>query len=511
MYHASFGEILQRRVLPRRGDMQKPRWKRLLARPVWLLSGGVAILLLLGFGLLFYSSWRHDVQLQPIQWHLRYIAAIEAVDEAVRDLLVESASLAESEESATIALGTSRLESVRRQLLDLHAADRHLHPDTPEQLARAQRQLDAADGTRHYRLDEASQALRDTLAAELTAHSVLMTENRSMARRELRITLGILVALMLFTIPLSILVKRRILMPLDNLGYLMTLLSKRDYTSATIQRIDPVLRPLFVNYNRMVSRLVALEQAHQRREETLTDSVRRATRLLLQQHRRLAHAERLGAVGEITASVAHELRNPLTSIHMALQNLRSDLRDADHIERVDLVIGELQRLSQQLTMLLDSARQAPEALARVDVSEVLRELLTLVRYQLHEQINLELDVPDECVCQLPETQFRQCTLNLIINAGQMLNERAGRILVCVRKDDGVMQLIVEDDGPGFPERILLEGARAFGSLRAGGTGLGLVMVRRFVSELGGRMRLENHAPQGARVTLDIPCGAASDG
>lgn len=505
MYNVLAGDRF-RRLLPFRGDMQKQVWKKLLARPVWLLSGGVAILLLLGFGLLFYSSWRHETQLQPIQMHVRFIAEIEAADEQLRGLSLQYS------DSESGYLYPDSLDGVEQLVAELQANAMHLHPDTSAQLALASRQLKSFNGTAIYPLDEASHALRDTLASELTAHSVLMAESRILAQRELRITLGILVGLILLTIPLSVIVKRRIIMPLDNLGYLMTLLSRHGYTSAAVQGIDPMLQPLFVNYNRMVSRLVDLEQTHQKREETLTDSVRRATRLLLQQHRRLAQAERLGAVGEITASVAHELRNPLTSMHMALQNLSTDLNDPDHVERVEMVIGEITRMSQQLNLLLDSARQSPETFTSSDVSMVLRDLVTLVRYQLHEQINLELDVPESCICQLPEAQFRQCMLNLIVNAGQMLDDKPGQILVRVRMgENNIMQVVIEDDGPGFPEQILLSGARVFGSLRAGGTGLGLVIVRRFASDIGGRMRLENRIPHGARVTLDIPCGAATNG
>lgn len=505
MYNAFAGDRIQK-LLPFRGEMQKQVWKRLLARPVWLLSGGVAVLLLLGFGLLFYSSWRHDVQLQPIQKHLRFIAAIEAADEQLRGLSMQYAN------SDFGLISPASLDGVKQLIAELQASDKYLHPDTPEQLALASRQLQTFNGAAAYPLDEASQALRDTLAVELTSHSVLMAESRSMAQRELRITLGILVGLILFTIPLSVIVKRRIFMPLDNLGYLMMLLSRHGYTSAAMLGIDPMLRPLFVNYNRMVSRLVDLEQTHKKREETLTDSVRRATRLLLQQHRRLAQAERLGAVGEITASVAHELRNPLTSMHMALQNLSSDLQDPDHVERVEMVIDEIMRLSKQLNFLLDGARQVPETFTSTNVSTVLRDLFTLVRYQLHEQINLELDVPNDCICQLPEAQFRQCILNLIVNAGQMLDDNPGHIIVRIRMgENNIMQLVIEDDGPGFPEQILHAGARVFGSLRAGGTGLGLVIVRRFISDIGGRMQLENRTPYGARVILDIPCGALNNG
>lgn len=485
--------------------MQKQAWKRMFAQPVWLLAGGVAVLLLLAFGLLLYSSWRHDMQLRPIQRHLGYVAAIEVMDDDLRGLAVKFMT------PGPDRFDPSQPYILDRQLRELATAGLHLDADTPARIAAAQRHLAGFDGSARRPLDETLGVLRGALAAELTAHGLLMSDSRAMAQRELRITLGILAGLALFAIPLSLLVRQRILVPLDNLGYLMTLLSRHGYTSAAVQGVDPMLRPLFVNYNRMVGRLVELEQAHQQREETLTDSVRRATRLLLQQQRRLARAERLGAIGEVTASVAHELRNPLTSVHMALQNLRGDLQDPDHAERVDMMIGEIRRLSQHLTILLDGARQVPEALTAVDLPEMLRDLIALVGYQLSERIRVGLDAPEHCVCRLPETQFRQCILNLLINAGQALDERGGRIDVCLRAEARRLRLLVEDDGPGFPEPILAAGARPFGSWRTGGTGLGLMMVRRFVGDLGGQMHLENRAPNGARVTLDIPCGSPSDG
>lgn len=482
--------------------MQKQIWRRLLARPVWLLSTGVAILLLLGFSLLFYSAWRHDVHLRPIQSHLHYIAAVEALANQVRILAAEGPSTRHAE----------GLDGIEHQLAELTSGQYvPLHADTPAWLESVRKRMAVLKQGDHEPLAELQRELRNTVAAEIDAHNAYMRDIQRSAERELRITLGILIGLVLFTIPLGVVVKRRILAPLENLGYLMTLLSRHDYTSAAVQGVDPMLRPLYINYNRMVNRLVSLEQEHQRREDTLTDSVRRATRLLLQQHRMLAYAERLGAVGEIAASVAHELRNPLTSMHMALQNLRRDLDNRDHVERIDMVISEINRMAQQLSVLLDSARQVPEPLATVNVAEALKDLATLVRYQLHEQTDLEIDVPQDCRCHLPEAKFRQCTLNLIINSGQMLNESPGHVWVSARTFDDSLQLVVEDDGPGFPEQILKSGAQAFGSWRVGGTGLGLVMVRRFVSDLGGSMLLENRVPHGARVILNIPCGTNAHG
>lgn len=489
----------------RRGPMQKQIWRRLLARPVWLLAGGVAVLLLLGFGLLFYSALRHDVQLRPLQAHLRDVAALQELDTRLRSFIDDAAQAALDHAS----VGNAAAEFGAAVDAMAAASARYFHPDTRTRLATIGQILRTSEDKSAFLGTEL--VLQEVIAAEVAAHGDYLATTRLDGERELRITLGILIGLLLFTVPLGIVVRRRILAPLDNLGHLMNLLSTHDYASADLQAVDPMLRPLYINYNRLVSRLASLEQDHQKREETLTESVRRATRLLLQQHRRLAQAERLGAVGEVAASVAHELRNPLASIYMALQNLRGDTEDEDHRERIDMVIAEINRMSQQLNLLLDSARQLPEALALVDVAATLKDLVTLVRYQISEQVTLELDVEDGCECRLPEAKFRQSTLNLIINAGQMLDDHPGYIRVVARMIEGKFVLVVEDDGPGFPEQLLTSGAQPFGSWRAGGTGLGLVMVRRFVNDLGGTMRIENRLPRGAKVTLSMPCRTADHG
>lgn len=475
----------------------------LLHRPVWLLTGGIALLLLLAFGLLLYSSWRHDRELEPIERHLDYIATVDSIDNLLRAL---------EREGVASANGLSDVEYVQGLLTRLQASGAALAADSPARVQNVRNALavleDGAPGDIAALLRDGRLLMRKVLAAELAAQDALILEKRATARREQQIALGLLAGLLMVLVPLGIRIRQNIIRPLDTLGRLMTLMSRQDYTSAPTSNVDPMLLPLFENYNRMVNRLVTLEQAHQNREDSLTTSVRRATRMLLKQQQRVAQAERLGAVGEIAASVAHELRNPLTSIDMALQNLRGDLNDPEHVERVDLVLIELKRINRQLNGLLEGARQSPEPSSDVDVSAVLRELRTLVRYQITERIAIRIDAPDTLDCRLPEAQFRQCILNLILNAAQVMGDGPGMIRVAAESTPQGVRLVVEDDGPGLPDEMLENGVRAFGSWRRGGTGLGLVMVRRFASDLGGGLRLENRPTGGARITLDLPCERA---
>lgn len=476
----------------------------LLHRPVWLLTGGIALLLLLAFGLLLYSSWRHDRELEPIERHLAYLGVVESTDQLMQGVI---------DKAVRGAVDQASLDYLDDMLARLHDSSGYLDPRSSELVSAAQegfvafsRAAGAMPETAVARLRNARLLMRKALATELAAQKSLVIDKRAAARREQHIALGLLAGLLMVLVPLGRRIRHNIIGPLDTLGNLMTLMSQQDYTSAPTKGVDPMLLPLFENYNRMVNRLVTLEQAHQQREDTLTTSVRQATRILLKQQQRVAQAERLGAIGEIAASVAHELRNPLTATHMALQNLRRDLDDPELIDRVDLILVEIRRINQQLNLLLEGARQTPEPLADVDVVAVLGELRTLVRYQINERIELDIDAPPSALCRLPEAQFRQCLLNLILNSAQVIGDGPGRITLKVGEAGDTLRLTVEDDGPGFPPEMLQNGVRAFGSWRRGGTGLGLMMVRRFVSDVGGNLRLENRSSRGARIILELPMG-----
>jgi signal transduction histidine kinase len=232
--------------------------------------------------------------------------------------------------------------------------------------------------------------------------------------------------------------------------------------------------------------------------------VRSATGALLEQQRSLARAQRSAAVGEMAASLAHELRNPLAGIQMACHNLRRDLRNPDHIERLDLVNAELQRLTQLLNDILSKGRQVPEPASEISLARSVAELLTLLRYQIAESIHLEQQISEDLHCCLPPGGLRQALLNLVINAAQALQECEGIITVGAERHGDELYLWVSDDGPGFPAALLNGGLQTFASWRPGGTGLGLSMVRRFARNLGGELKLANRDAHGAMAIIHVP-------
>jgi signal transduction histidine kinase len=353
-------------------------------------------------------------------------------------------------------------------------------------------------------LTEGLRIAREITSEELTAQDRLFERARRDARVELQLAFVILGGLLILAAIGWWVVRRRVLKPLDNLRVLFATLAEGDFAAVSTNDVEPVLVPLFEHYNDLVIRLRMLEAEHRSRAQSLEDEVRVATQTLLEQHRSLANAERLAVVGEMAAGVAHELRNPLAGVSLSLENLRRDATDPDVVERLDAVRAEIARVTRLLGQYLVSARHEPEPLRAIDVGGLVTDLLELLRYQVPPEITLTAHVSQGLTWPLPRDRSRQVLLNLVMNAVQALEGREGTVMIEAHRDDGALRIAVSDDGPGFPPDRLRSRPRAFVSHRGGGTGLGLVMVQRFVDELGGMLEFRNLEPRGARVTLILP-------
>ncbi len=256
------------------------------------------------------------------------------------------------------------------------------------------------------------------------------------------------------------------------------------------------------NYNLGVSRTTRPEPCQSRK--SLDSQRRNDIRTLLSRHEELARARQRAAVGEMAAGLAHELRNPLAGMQMALVNLRREITVPDQAERLDLVLGELKRVSHLLTGQLEQARPTPQPLAQVQLSGAVSEVLALVRHQVPDCVRLEQEIRVG-VCDLPEVQFRQVLLDLVLNAVQAIGDDPGEIHVRVEAQGERLELTVEDDGPGFPPEILRSGARPPTAGRDGGPGFGLAGARRFAFQWDGELQLSNRIPRGACAVLTLSC------
>lgn len=442
-------------------------------RPVLVMLFTSTSLLLIAAAALVVTSWRSLERHEALATHLTLLGAFEtSVRREVQ--LAETDDAPSQAQSTATALGT-------------------LDTDRTDAMGGLARRF---AGDPEAGPDDRIQALLRTLNAE--------------ERFEWWLSIGITLALPTAGVLLALAFRRRILIPLSNLGYLMGLLAEKDYSTALTRNIDPYLKPLFERYNAMVERLIQFEKEHEDRERRLQADVQAAARTMLQQQFALANAERLAATGELASRLAHDLRNPLAGIQAAVANLIHDVQEVDLRERLEMIDSELKRVTKLLNELLRGSRQAPESAVPLDLADIVSSTMNLASYQLSDDVTLVNDVPNGLVCTLPESGLRRSLLNLLLNAGKAMDDSGGEIRVDAERVGDRLHIAVRDEGPGFPVEALASGARAFMTWGGEGTGLGLATVRRFAEDLGGELRLENLEPHGASVTLELPVRGADD-
>jgi len=472
----------------------------------WLplgISGVLVLLVLVG---LVVMSWRSLDRLLPVQQHLADITRIQDVGLSMEAVLLKGLQ--------GVPINREALDSLGQRVGALTALEGMTGPDTAQRLDQIATTIQATSsmtGNITTLFDSLAQ-IRSILSDERAQHDALLMEMADNARMELRLAVGLLLVLPVVGGLGLWLLQRRTEQPLKDLQGLLSNLSGRDFHTvpdAVLQQTTRLARPAFDSYNTLVNRLQELEAEHQDRERLLEQRVREATEALLEQSRELSRAERLAAVGAVSAGLTHELRNPLAGVLLACNKLQEKLANGDQSRRIDAVITELKRIDHLLTAQLDATHHAPEAAVPTRLARVVDDLLGLLRYQVSADFVLQSDVDPSLYCLLPVAGLRQALLNLVLNAVQIQGQR-GRVGISGRLENGQVVLRVSDDGPGFPDTILRAGIRPFATGRTGGTGLGLAMVRRFVRDLDGDLKLENRSPGGARVILYLPYRPAPD-
>lgn len=234
---------------------------------------------------------------------------------------------------------------------------------------------------------------------------------------------------------------------------------------------------------------------------------------------KVRRAEKLAAIGELAAGVAHEIRNPLSSIRGFAQYLKHALRERPQ-EKIyaETMVSEVDRINKVITDLLSFARPMKLETAAVDIAELVRHSKRLVEADaaLREVVIDEHLGGNLKGIRVDANQLKQALLNLLLNALQAVSAH-GRIDIGAAVDAarGELRLWVEDDGPGIAPEEIEKIFEPFFSKRKRGTGLGLSIVHKIVENHGGDIRLESPVPgtgRGCRFTLLLPiAGSARDG
>ncbi len=223
--------------------------------------------------------------------------------------------------------------------------------------------------------------------------------------------------------------------------------------------------------------------------------------------RQLAEQERLAVLGQMAATVAHEIKNPLSAIKSIAQVMSEDQALTTQYARdLTLIVGETDRLNQSITQLLSFARKEnpPELPRRID--ELVQSLIALFQASAEEQqIKVDYSVAtDEMLTGAAVSALRDSLLNLLLNALQA-TPLGGQIHLGAELENGNLLLIIEDSGPGITPDLHERIWEPFFTTKQRGTGLGLAIVRKRMQEAGGSVRLATSVNGGgARFELRLP-------
>jgi signal transduction histidine kinase len=244
-----------------------------------------------------------------------------------------------------------------------------------------------------------------------------------------------------------------------------------------------------------------------RQLEYVVKRVEEVTERQQQHQREMLRAEQLSAVGQLAASVAHEVRNPLTAVKMLVElALRSENAKSLTTNDLKVIHREVARVEHTVQGLLDFARPPAPQRSRSDLSALVAEAIELVRARARQQrVEISTTLPEVPVTvDLDRGQIGTVLVNLLMNALDAMPQ-SGRLEVRLDKSPpGGVILTVTDTGAGIAPELAGRLFTPFVSTKPTGTGLGLSISRRIVEEHGGQLTAENRAEGGARFTIKLP-------
>lgn len=282
--------------------------------------------------------------------------------------------------------------------------------------------------------------------------------------------------------------------------------------SASVVRRDH--KPLLIAMVRDISRRKEAEEALQHAYASLEEAnhmleqrVRERTAALEQAHAKLVQKERLAAIGEFAAGIVHEVRNPLSTVSLALEYAEQQGLSSEVASRLGLAASEAQRLEQLLEDILSYARPSVLSTEALDLGALVKEVVRQVREsQAGACVNIRYEA-----CAVPSMEgdrdkLKQVLLNILLNACEACGEDREVRVSCHRdqEDKEAIRIRVHNGGAWIPAEQLALIKQPFFSTKKGGSGLGLAIVERIVNEHGGVLAIRSSAEGGTTLTVRLP-------
>jgi two-component system sensor histidine kinase HydH len=248
------------------------------------------------------------------------------------------------------------------------------------------------------------------------------------------------------------------------------------------------------------------ERREKRRSQQVAEELSDVYEKLQTNFEGMKRAERLSAIGQLSAGLAHEIRNPLASIAGAASILRrSEPMDAKSAKCVDIIESECKRLNGLLTTFLNFARPRPPQLQSVSVEAILDGVLALAQHAIgRKNIDFRRQVaPKMPLIECDPEQMTQVLLNLVINATEASEAGSAVTLIADHSDD-TARIRVTDEGCGVPPEDIDKLFNPFFTTKESGTGLGLPVAHQIVGQMGGLLTAHRNPSGGMTFSIEFP-------
>ncbi|PLX23465.1 MAG: hypothetical protein C0600_14775 [Ignavibacteria bacterium] len=262
--------------------------------------------------------------------------------------------------------------------------------------------------------------------------------------------------------------------------------------------------PMMVGSDRRSDEIGSLEQSFR----NLIERLNKAYEELVELHgKQLERADQLASAGEMAASIAHEIKNPVSGVKAALQVfLRKTAKSDSKREIIDEMIVQLDRINNAVNDLLSYARIAPPEFSKIFIVDVLNRTIAMLQPELDaRKVELQMDLllEKEHRIEGDQQQVQQVIWNIMLNAVQSMSD-GGTLGVRMDQTNGETTITISDKGRGIPAGMLERIYKPFYTTKSKGSGLGMTIARRIMQQHGGGIHVQSKEKHGTTVRLIFP-------
>jgi signal transduction histidine kinase len=269
----------------------------------------------------------------------------------------------------------------------------------------------------------------------------------------------------------------------------------------------------FVEYILDITQQRKLEDELKTYTEHLEEIAQERTRRLKEAQVQIAHQEKMAALGQMAAGVAHEIGNPLSALSSLVRALEIDLRNNYSDRKIRVMKQQIDRISKILREMMDFSRPASSRKSLTHGNQVIQSALGISSYDrrlkgIHVKTCMDNEIP---ALKLDGDQLLQVFLNIILNAADAMNGE-GALTVTSKLENNSVIFRFEDTGPGIPEHLLSRVFEPFFTTKevGEGTGLGLSVSYGIMQNMGGVIRASNRKGRGSAFIVEIPLAYSSE-